>query len=524
MSSLSKNKLNPHIPTGLQEEDDKVYEKIFEYLKDSKEPIPKVVVISDIQKDVDDLVAWTMLAEMHRLGVIELRGFVTNFVHANRRVRAGRGALDLLNLKHIPIAQGTEGTDDVKDLTRQIRDYEFDNCTFMAEEKEDRPEAGFELLKKLCTQVKHDNEKLTVLAISSHRDLRQFMEREGELVASAVDKVVSQGGFYELENDKVRPRCDGANIKFDREAAKNVYAFCVEHNIPLRGFTKDATFVTHIPSTFCKNLEEDGSVIGKYIHYAQVEMDKVFYDESFDPKKKFAEFMDPGWILKNKTSWPRKIEYPYPPVEEVIPYFTKLLAYDALAAIGAGGDAFMDALGVRYKENPAVFESARITRTFELIKWTEEVVGEQIDPKDAKKKIKITEKFEMYVGQCNFDDLPTDIANPDHAFVKTKDGVVHRWQEEHLVNGKFEISKCSKIISHTDLSLESNGDISYHWQTRTLELVNKSQVIGKAIVGPRTHQNYQAPIQTGQKRIDGDKMAIAIRALTRGSLLATMPR
>jgi hypothetical protein len=471
------------IPLGLQQEDGQVYEKIFKFLDGREGPPPNVAVISDIQKDIDDLVAWTMLAEMHRLGLIVLKGFVANFVDAKKRVRAGRGALNLLNLRDIPIAQGTEGTDNKKDLDRPMQLYEFDECPFM--DRNEYYPIGRKLLHEIFDKARKNGEKLTVLAISSHRDLWQFMEAEEALVTKVMTRLVSQGGFSELENDNVRPVSDSANINFDFEAGKNAYAFCVKHKIELRAFTKHATFASTIPNGFCRDLHNDGSVIGRYIRHAQIAMDEEFYRAACDPAKRFAPFMDQLWYLKNKSTWfdePHPEDEPYPDSEAVKPYLNKLLAYDGLAAVGAVGDDFMDALSVRlpWTQDTKVLNNARVTASGNLVvEWIEKVKGQPDVPVD------------LYVGHVDEEDL-------------------------------------EKLKDLVDQRCDADGNI---WKTETVkEIVNgevvskeeRKNIIGKGVVGERTfHQNYQA---AGQSRIDGPKMAQAIRALTRGSLLSVQQK
>jgi inosine-uridine nucleoside N-ribohydrolase len=553
MASVFGESRDTRIPVGLQAEDDEVYKKIFKLLKSRNGPPPNIVVISDIQKDVDDLVAWTMLAEMHRLGVLVLKGFVANFVNAEKRTRVGRGALDLLNLKSIPIAQGTEGTSREKDIKRKVAEYEFDNCPFPVD-KSAAFQTGYDLLCDIFTKADRNGEKLTVLAISSHRDLWEFMSKKKVLVKNVMTKLVSQGGFWELENDNVEVRIDAANLAFDMKAARSVHAFCVEHKIPMRGFTKNATFKTHISDEFCKSLYEDCSIIGRYIRYAQVAMDLDFYQSSCVPEKRFAPNMDQKWYLQNKTTWfdSHGVNEPYPDDEAVKPYLNKLNAYDCLAAVGSCGDDFMDAVGARlpWDRSSKVLNGAQVTpsgnlivnkpgTTIELLfdrkvslkafKYLEGLKDKKCG-KDGVVQVVVT-KLQKREGKAGKQDkieiivFQGKVKPQDFEYLQSfKDETSADETNVHVVVERYNSVDIPVFVGK--VSPESLKDL-HRLKRKTCD--DKGQiwvdgkVLGRGIVLDRPfHQNYQDP--EPQERINGPKMALAIRALTRGSLLAVQQK
>jgi inosine-uridine nucleoside N-ribohydrolase len=542
MPSLPDGFRETRIPKGLKAEEREVYERIFKFLEARAGKSPNIVVISDIQKDVDDLVAWTMLAEMHRLGVIALKGFVANFVHAEKRTRAGRGALDLMNLQDIPIAQGTEGTDNEKELKRKIASYEFENCPFPVD-KTMTYSNGSKLLHNIFAQAAEDGNKLTVLAISSHRDLWRFMQSEETLVQKVMTKLVSQGGFWELENDNVQPRIDAANLKFDMKAAEGVFKFCVDNKIPMRAFTKDATFATNISDEFCKNLHDDGSMIGRYIRYAQVAMDLDFYESSRNPETRFSRKMNQEWYLANKTTWfdTHSRNEPYPDMEAVKPYLNKLTAYDCLAAVGSCGDDFMDALGVRlpWDRSSKVLDGAEVTPSGNLIVHKPETAIELLF--DGKVSRKVFEYLKSLKDEArNWNDpirvVITELEGKENEIeIPVFNGKVETKALDYLKSLKHETSDNKNQVHvvveqhNTVLIPVFVGKVSPKDMNNLAilkgkrcdnqgQIWEKGKALGHGIVMDRPfHQNYQDP---KQQRIDGPKMAVAIRALTRGSLLA----
>lgn len=60
----------PQIPTGLSPEEQGVYKKLIGVRKRrGRQAPPRVVVITDLGKDYDDLAAMVVLKELHRLGL-----------------------------------------------------------------------------------------------------------------------------------------------------------------------------------------------------------------------------------------------------------------------------------------------------------------------------------------------------------------------------------------------------------------------------------------------------------------------
>jgi hypothetical protein len=292
-----------------------------------------------------------LLKELHRLGLVVLKGLVVNLKPARSRALAAKGALDTMGLSDVPIAVGTDAEVIDGKEPRAIHDYEFDKCPFMAPEDTHLVE-GFELLTRLCTEAKTSGEKLTFLLISGLRDMNNFVKEHPDLLPESAEKIVLQGGYRVEEKGGVQDLIaaeDAANNSFDIAAARDFHHYIAERAIPSVSYTKVAAFATFIPEQLLIDLEDTGHPVGKYLHEAQVLMDVAFYNDSCspDPKKRFRPFMDQQWYLKFKSSYyqtPHPEGEPLPVGDEVIKYFNKLVAYDALAALAAGGDDILDKL------------------------------------------------------------------------------------------------------------------------------------------------------------------------------------
>lgn len=336
----------PQIPKDLTEEYDRVYEAILrtvdERRRHDKGP-PRLVVITDLGKDFDDLLAMIVLKELHRLGAVQLLGFVANLNPADDRARLGRGALDSLGLQEIPIAIGTEG----EHAKHEVLDYEFAGSErFIAPVGQPLPD-GETLLHKILTQAKEENYKVTFLGLSSLMDIAQFTKKEPELVKATVERAVLQGG-YSIVDGKLQADIAATNNHFAFEEAQYFHAFLQENEIPSICFTKVATFATPIYQTLLMQMEKTGVDVGLYLRAVQLGQDLHFWQCASGPiEGRFRPFMDEKWFLKNKTTWYDKHPgEPGPPGEEITPWLDKVTAYDCLAAIGAAGDDVLEALEV----------------------------------------------------------------------------------------------------------------------------------------------------------------------------------
>ncbi|KAK4184216.1 hypothetical protein QBC35DRAFT_455508 [Podospora australis] len=100
------------IPYSKKDEEYSYYESLIPELK-RRQPsdTPRILVITDVQKDYDDLIAIMFLSEMRRLGVVEIAGFITNHEPALRRAKFLRTIVHLLGMGHIEVAEGTSGVE-----------------------------------------------------------------------------------------------------------------------------------------------------------------------------------------------------------------------------------------------------------------------------------------------------------------------------------------------------------------------------------------------------------------------------
>lgn len=336
------------IPRGLTKEEGEVYEKLIEIAsarseKGSNFKTPHIITITDLAKDYDDLMAMMCLKELHRLDIVHIEGFVANLMPAESRALFGRGALDSMGLRDTPCAIGTIG-DKRRKLVKQS--HEFDNTESFMAKGSDLPK-GQELLEKVFRKAKKNNYKITFLGISSLMDIAKFAKNNGTLLKDGLENVVLQGG-YRIVGDQLMADPAAANNKFDMDGSQEFHDFIHKYQIPSTVWTKVATEAVPIYNSLFVSLEETKHPLGPYIRKVQVNQDLNFYKRACSDNP-FAPHMTQDWYVATKSTWfaaGHEPDEPYPEGTDMIPYFTKVVAYDALAAVGAAGEDVLDAFHI----------------------------------------------------------------------------------------------------------------------------------------------------------------------------------
>ncbi|KAI6707973.1 hypothetical protein JHW43_009499 [Diplocarpon mali] len=340
------------IPQGLTQAEGQFYEGLVQVLKkrqastskDGVDRTPRIVTITDLAKDYDDLMALMCLKELHRMGIVQLEGFVANLMPAKRRALFGRGALDSLGLSEIPIGVGSVG-----DPLRELDSYshEFDNTQRFVAPDDTPLEEGQKLLSDIFEKAAQEKKKLTVLTISSLMDAASFSQTRPDLLKHSVANVILQGG-YRLVGEKLVPDPAAANNSFDMKGADVFHEFMQENKTPSTAWTKVAANATPILSSLFEFLKDTGHPLGLYLRSVQTSQEVTFYNRCCSGEP-FAPHMTQEWAVKNKTTWfaaGHEPDEPVPLGEAMLPYFTKVIGYDALAVVGAAGEDFLEHFGI----------------------------------------------------------------------------------------------------------------------------------------------------------------------------------
>jgi hypothetical protein len=299
-------------------------------------------------------------------------GYIANLKPAKQRARFGRGALDSLGRRDIPIAWGEEATT----KSRPVYPHEFD-CDFMAENVVFTPygqpksdpenpleiESGISLLSRLVkSRVEtpegqprdpKPEEKLTFLLISSLADIWAFAQLQPENFVKVTSRVILQGGYTvepNLPNSCYTIIADpmaNNNGGFDMDSANAFHEFICRNKIPSVVFTKVAATASAMPTKVLKDMAATGHVWANTFYKVQVDLDLKYYEASGDEKRRFRSHMDEKWFLETRTNWflSHTEDEPYPKGSEVLEYVL-VVPYDPLAALEVAGPDVRDALNV----------------------------------------------------------------------------------------------------------------------------------------------------------------------------------
>lgn len=327
--------------------------------KDHIKP-PVVIVITDLAKDYDDLLAMVILKEFHRLGLIKLRGFVANLKPAAKRAGFGRGALDLLGLPFVPIAKGTRGFPKEDEYKHKVHDYEFD-CSFIKEGEV--KEEGEGLLYRLLKDALDAREEVILLCLSNLRDIAKFSRKYPELLRRALEKgkVVLQGGYSVVDGNLTVNKA--ANNNIDETAAIEFHDFLQHKNfqkekIPITSIVFDRNAATNLkhplPRTMFTDMARTGE-IGQYLDKVAERQESEFFSGATGPPENRFGYKAPtatdkgseghDWDrYKIRTRWPK--DKPQPATFDELRPYTDIIAYDALAALGVLGKKCIDELKI----------------------------------------------------------------------------------------------------------------------------------------------------------------------------------
>lgn len=362
------------IPKGLSPSEFGVYEKLIrvaDQRKETGQPPRPIVVITDTGLDYDDLAALAVLAEFHRLGLVELRAVVANLMPAEKRARLARTALDSLYVRDVPVACGTHGSPE----GHKVLKHEFSCCEFAV--SADVPlHNGQDLLRKVYQNARENGEKLHLLCLSSLQDIHEFATSHPRLVAEWTAEVYMQGGNHISEEGKLEPDIKAANNRFNWEASKSWHSFIQANALPSHTYTKVAAFAAPLTSDVFVELEATGHPLGAYLRRVQVEQDVAFYKVACksDPRNRFGPFRDQQWFLDNKTNWHLRSHASegdaLPSGKEVVPYLTKIVLYDVHAALGVAGEDVVAELNVfKSRDRKVGLPSELEGEVFEVHHW-----------------------------------------------------------------------------------------------------------------------------------------------------------
>jgi hypothetical protein len=336
----------------------KAYEQLIPVLASRKpSDVPRIVVVTDVEQDYDDLLAIIFLSEMHHLGAVNLAGLITNHGRPLERAKFLRSVMHLLGVGNIEVAQGTFGISPFTVFNPGY--YELKNTTFERQEWNDKPfRTGRELLEHLTKQVVDGKEEpLTVLLISSLQDISEYLQahrKDPALLKRVFKKFVSQGGYtVDTKPDEngvynIKPLLNMANNSSNEPAAWHYTKCLAQFGLPSDTWSREAAKAAPLKGTVFTEGAQYGP-IGTHLNWLYKRQEFKFYWDPFNAP--YMPRLNNYWYLTTRCvmdpdspAFAAYMKSP-PPFHEILPQ-SKALAYDGCAAMGACGDDVMRALGV----------------------------------------------------------------------------------------------------------------------------------------------------------------------------------
>ncbi|KAK0644130.1 hypothetical protein B0T16DRAFT_417193 [Cercophora newfieldiana] len=335
------------------------YEKLIPVLEARKpSDRPRIVVITDVEQDYDDLLAIIFLSEMHHLGAVELAGLITNHGDPLKRAKFLRTVMHLLDMGDIQVAEGTVALWP-PEKARDYRPgyYELKNTTF-ENQSWNKPKflTGYELLENLAQEVDKGKEPLTVLLISSLHDISEYFrvhEDDPAFLKRHFRKFVSQGG-YTVNTDPATGACNIAPVEQMFNNASHIpsarhFTKCLaKYGLPSDAWSKEAAVAATLDGSVFTEAVKYGP-IGRHLQWLRERQEFKFYWDPYNAP--FRSWLDPSWFLRIRCAMDPKSEKFFkfskspPSFREALPEI-KVIVYDGCAAMGAVGDDIMRALGI----------------------------------------------------------------------------------------------------------------------------------------------------------------------------------
>ena len=113
-----------------------------------------------------------------------------------------------------------------------------------------------------------DDRSLTIVVVSSLKDVAGLLRREEALFVRKVKEVVIQGGvkpFDQAEPGALLEPDTAHNNEFDHDASAFFYRRCQELNVPMIVVSRFCAYQCQMPRKIYDDMAATGSPIGKHL-------------------------------------------------------------------------------------------------------------------------------------------------------------------------------------------------------------------------------------------------------------------
>jgi len=230
-----------------------------------------VLIVTDINKDPDDLLMLIMAAALHKRGKINLLGVITtsgcDSVTLNR-AKYARGILNALDAD-IPVCAGSgkqyESVEATTSMNMFVDTQEVRGFVKEGSRVEVKP---LEFLRRCLEQV--DDKTLSLLCVAGMTDVARLMIAERQLFLDKIEKIAVMGGVTFDDKDKVG-LSNAYNNLCDFSAAELVKGFSIDNNIRTLVVDREAARKVSVDIEFYRTLLAGGHPVGVHAYNVQSE-------------------------------------------------------------------------------------------------------------------------------------------------------------------------------------------------------------------------------------------------------------
>ena len=269
-------------------------------------------LITDLNRDPDDLTAIVMMKHLQDQGFIDLRYVVTTLGDIGirtTRARFARSVLDDLGLKNAKVAVGVEYAFDVNEVdvatsakAKRSRPKSHNNFldTSLLRQNVEVEIDGLTMVKKELESIR--DHSAVFLINAGMPDMVEILRELPDLVQQKTARVVVMGGVKtELDSRGFVVADETAyNNMTHQPSANYVYARVQELGIPFVILNRDAAYIAAVPQSFYDGMAATGHPIGVYLKIQQMRTLRNLWEEILEGQ--LPPDRSPEWFFKTFTS------------------------------------------------------------------------------------------------------------------------------------------------------------------------------------------------------------------------------
>jgi hypothetical protein len=301
---------------------------IVQELKNSTRKAEKIILFTDVGRDIDDAALLVLLAHLQKIKVVEVLLVMANIHPTKERAKAAKFLLEEIGELGIPVAYGSDGTDE--DIV--LPEYEFKGIG----EPQGTILNGETTIVEKLEALKKNEERCNMIVVSSLRDLSELIKRHESLVKATVSNFFFQGA-WEGDHEHVKtlvPDMKARNNTYDCNATTHIYDWLRRGDISTYTATRFSAVNTVIDPQVFYEAADRGHAAAQYIYNAFGEQERKYYmDANKDPAERHMPHLDGEWYANKHPSWRKAYGDVLPETFEHIQPYIQMTLYDVVAGL-----------------------------------------------------------------------------------------------------------------------------------------------------------------------------------------------